>query len=132
LTRVGVTDYSILISIWQADGPCGPGATAGEPHFSVSDRWAMEDDSNPELLHARIGIIDFLVPFGRLKRTESALKRTLVHPLHSNQRVTIASPRSYASRQKEFLFTHILPQQRQQQEEQHQDDAQQLQSPESP
>merc|ERR1712062_916539 len=99
----GVTDYSILLLLWQPDGLNEtPGTTkTSDPHFSVCDRQATEDVNTPELLHARMGIIDFLVPFDRLKRTESALKRTLVHPWHPDQRVTITSPRSYAARQKE-------------------------------
>ena len=52
---------------------------------------------------ARMGIIDFLVHWDVRKRTESALKRTCLHPRHT-ERVTIMDPETYKRRQLAFLM----------------------------
>lgn len=57
----------------------------------------------------RLGIIDFLVPFGARKRTESALKRTLLHPIHHHSKVTIVDPQRYAERQLDFVQRRLFP-----------------------
>lgn len=56
-----------------------------------------------------MAIIDFLVPYGARKQTESVLKRVLMCPVGGRERVTIVNPVFYAERQRFFVQTKVFP-----------------------
>jgi len=96
LATLGVVDYSVLLSVWQLPRQLGELLQNKELPSSIS----LRHDESFEL--ARIGVIDFLVHWDVRKRTESALKRTCLHPRH-RERVTIMDPETYKGRQLAFL-----------------------------
>lgn len=84
-----VDDYPIKLAV--SCTSCPPAMPCARPYYLL-----------------RLGFIDFLVHWCALKRTESALKRTCLHPRHS-ERVTIMDPDSYARRQLEYLTAVFAP-----------------------
>ncbi|CAJ1407656.1 unnamed protein product [Effrenium voratum] len=95
LSSLGVIDYSLLLSVWEISSDCPELAQGG-----LSSGRIIQGEDRKYLV--RLGIIDFLVHWDVRKRTESALKRTCLHPRHS-ERVTITDPVGYAKRQLQFL-----------------------------
>jgi hypothetical protein len=69
--------------------------------FLLPQHEETADPSRPWYL-LRLGVIDFLVHWDVRKRSETVLKRTCFHPMHS-ERVTIIDPDGYARRQLDFL-----------------------------
>lgn len=62
----------------------------------------------------RVGVIDFLVAFGKQKFLESAMKRFLKYILHpresrAGESVTVIQPSQYARRQLEFVRRSVFP-----------------------
>uniref|UniRef100_A0A7S4SQ80 PIPK domain-containing protein n=1 Tax=Alexandrium monilatum TaxID=311494 RepID=A0A7S4SQ80_9DINO len=123
LASVAVVDYSVLLTIWRPDqaaehsGDCGFCGTASHPYHSVQyddPGWSPRQDgcavqtSASKLAVARLGIIDFFQTYNTRKLAESVLKRSLVHPRHPAERVTIVHPQLYAERQLEFVSRRVL------------------------
>lgn len=98
LSSLGVVDYSILLSVWEIPEELGHELSQKDIRPGV----LVPGTSERPWYVVRLGIIDFLVHWCVRKRTESALKRTCLHPRHT-ERVTIMDPPSYARRQLDFL-----------------------------
>lgn len=100
LASLGVVDYSVLLAVWQL--PDELGRALGNVDLPSGMSLQRQQSSGCFQL-ARMGIIDFLVHWDVRKRTESALKRTCLHPRHT-ERVTIMDPETYKRRQLAFLM----------------------------
>mmetsp|Transcript_95516 Transcript_95516/g.116983 ORF Transcript_95516/g.116983 Transcript_95516/m.116983 type:complete len:197 (+) Transcript_95516:3-593(+) len=98
LQSLGVVDYSLLLSVWQISEGLGQDLAEQDVRPCIL---VPGTGKRPWYL-LRLGLIDFLVHWDVRKRTESALKRTCLHPRHS-ERVTIMDPESYARRQLDFF-----------------------------
>eukprot|EP00415_Alexandrium_ostenfeldii_P000782 UN0782 len=122
LAGVGIVDYSILITLWHpvAQPSSSSGCCTSESCYHCvwwDGRPALGDvaqQSNGDLRRtrnlavARLGIIDFFQTYNARKLAESVFKRSLLHPRHPAERVTIVHPQLYADRQHDFVLRRVM------------------------